>query len=68
MVTKGAVQIERVDCPDCGEKFELRGPFRLGRRVTCPNCEADLEIVETVPVELDWYYEDDTDDDEEEDW
>jgi len=37
--------------------------------VTCPNCGADLEIVETIPVELDWYYEDeDEEEEEDEDW
>jgi Zn-finger nucleic acid-binding protein len=37
--------------------------------VICPHCQADLEVVETVPVELDWYYEEEPpDDDEEEDW
>lgn len=55
------------DCPDCGEKIALQGPIEIGRRVTCPNCEADLEVVETVPVELDWYYEEQPDDDDD-DW
>ena len=67
MVTKRGTQTETADCPDCGEKIALQGPIRIGRRVTCPNCEADLEIVETVPVELDWYYEEDTEEDDE-DW
>ena len=59
----------RADCPDCGEKIAIQGPIEIGRRVTCPNCLADLEIVETVPVELDWYYEEELEDeDDEEDW
>lgn len=61
-------------CPDCGERVPLATPVRLGMRVTCPNCEAELEVVETEPIELDWVYEDDYEyddefeyDDEEED-
>ena len=65
MGIKKVVQTETAECPDCGDKITLRGPFHIGRRVTCPHCEADLEIVETVPVELDWYYEDETEDDDE---
>ncbi|MBN1933306.1 MAG: hypothetical protein JW934_01510 [Anaerolineae bacterium] len=70
MVTKTAL------CPDCGEKIPLSVPIHLGTQVTCPNCEAELEVVETEPVELDWIYEDDDydyeeeeeEEEEEEDW
>ena len=65
MVTRGVTQVETAECPDCGANVTLKGPIRIGRRVTCPHCEADLEVVETVPVELDWYYEETEDDDEE---
>jgi len=62
-VTKAA------DRPDCGEKGPVEAPYELGQRVVCPNCQADLEVVETVPLELDWYYEEPPDDDEDdEDW
>jgi len=27
-------------------------------KVTCPNCGANLEVVETIPVELDRVYQD----------
>lgn len=59
------------ECPDCGEKVTLRGAVALGQRVTCPHCEAVLEVVETDPVELDWAEEDedlDEDEEEDEDW
>jgi hypothetical protein len=38
--------------------------------VNCPNCEAELEVISTDPVELDWVYEewDDEDEDEDQDW
>ena len=41
----------------------------MGKKVVCPNCDAELEVVETEPVELDWAYDDDLDStEEEEDW
>lgn len=59
-------------CPDCGEEISLRGTIRIGQEVICPHCDAELEVVETEPVELDWAYSDDYDyddeEEEEEDW
>ena len=54
-------------CPDCGEEITLRGNIRLGQEVVCPHCDAELEVVETDPLELDWAYDDGDYDDEEED-
>jgi lysine biosynthesis protein LysW len=45
----------------------VRLPAEIGQRVVCPHCQADLEVVETVPIELDWYYEEEPPE-EEEDW
>ena len=56
------------ECPDCGEQITLRLPVRRGDLVNCPNCEAELEVIETNPVGLDWVYEDVDDEDEDEDW
>ena len=55
------------ECPDCGEQVPVKAPVKLGQRVVCPNCQADLEVVETVPVELDWHYEEEPVDDDD-DW
>ena len=66
MIPKTSEQAAVAPCPDCGENITLRGPVRVGKEVTCPHCEAELEIVETEPVELDWAY-DDVDEDENED-
>jgi lysine biosynthesis protein LysW len=56
------------ECPDCGERVPVRAPVELGQRVVCPNCLADLEVVETVPLEVDWHYEEEPPEDDEEDW
>ena len=51
-------------CPDCGERVAIRGAVHVGQEITCPHCDAILEVVDTDPVELDWAYEDDWDEDE----
>jgi len=43
-------------CPGCSEELRVRGRVRLGRRVYCPTCEEDLEIIETDPIELDFCF------------
>lgn len=60
-------------CPDCGEKITLRGSIHVGREVVCPNCDAELEVIETEPLAFDWVVEDyeeyyDEEEVEEEDW
>ena len=52
------IQTAIVTCPDCGEKIMLKGIIQIGQKVFCRNCEADLEVVDLYPVELDWADED----------
>lgn len=54
------------NCPDCEGDVRLQGNIELGMKVTCPNCGANLEVVETIPVELDrvYQYEDYDEEDE----
>lgn len=52
-------------CPDCEEPVRVATP-KLGQRVTCESCGAELEIVEVSPLELDWAYDEPSDDWEEE--
>ena len=60
----------KATCPDCGEQVTLTGNIRLGQEVVCPHCDAELEVVEMDPLELDWAYDDGDydDEDEEDDW
>ena len=60
-----------VICPDCGEEIFLKGRIELGREVICPNCDAELKVVETKPLALDWSYDDYDDyydEEEEQNW
>ena len=61
------VQVVIARCPDCGERVRLQGRLYIGRPVTCGNCDAELEVIETEPVELDWVDDDDEYDDDEDD-
>ena len=62
-------KVVRADCPDCGARITVPSPVRIGQQVLCPNCDAELEVIDTNPVELDWVYEDEeNDEDEDEDW
>jgi alpha-aminoadipate carrier protein LysW len=61
-------------CPECEERISLNPHARLGQKIVCPGCEADLEVISVQPLEFDWAYDwsddgewDDADDDYE-DW
>jgi lysine biosynthesis protein LysW len=54
-------------CPDCDEKIVLNPKPQIGKRFKCSNCDAELEVIGTDPLELDWAYDWDWDDDDEED-
>jgi lysine biosynthesis protein LysW len=41
----------------------MRGNVKIGQAMTCPYCDAELEVIDLDPVELDWAY-----DEEWEDW
>jgi lysine biosynthesis protein LysW len=69
MTNKTAARTVTADCPDCGEKVHLQTPVELGYRLNCPECGADLEVINVSPVELDWVYEDyDYDEEEDQDY
>jgi lysine biosynthesis protein LysW len=55
-------------CPDCEEPIRLSLQPKVGQRITCRSCGAELEVIETSPLELDWAYDGPVEDwDEEED-
>ncbi|HUT18396.1 MAG TPA: lysine biosynthesis protein LysW [Anaerolineae bacterium] len=63
------VKTAKAVCPDCGETITLKGSVRLGQEVICSHCDAELEVVETDPLELDWAYDDhEAEEEEDEDW
>lgn len=53
-------------CPDCGQKIVIGPKPKKGQWVSCPHCNADLELISISPLELDWaqYDEDDELDDD----
>jgi lysine biosynthesis protein LysW len=56
-------------CPSCGDDVRVPGNPKIGQKVSCPYCDAALEVIELDPVELDWAYEEeDWDEDWEEGW
>lgn len=58
-------------CPDCEEPIHLSLQPKVGQRITCRRCGAELEVIETSPLELDWAYDgpvEDWDEEEDDDW
>lgn len=48
-----------IACIECDEEIAIEGRARLGQQITCLSCGAQLEVVSTNPLELDWAYDDD---------
>jgi hypothetical protein len=44
-------------CPDCDGSVPVGPRPGLGKRVTCPHWNAELEVIELLPSELDWAYD-----------
>ena len=57
----------RIDCPVCNDSFHPGKWLSLGDTLTCPNCEEELEVVQSKPLvvvgvdSLDFQYEDEED-------
>ncbi|HMN27931.1 MAG TPA: hypothetical protein PKE45_07225 [Caldilineaceae bacterium] len=51
-------------CIECDEEIAISGRPRLGMKVVCAHCGAQLEVVNLAPLEVDWAYEDDDEDDD----
>lgn len=44
-------------CIHCGGEIALTSAAQAGLRVTCPACQAQLELINLNPPELDWAYD-----------
>ena len=53
--------METAPCPECNYEITLPKPH-AGQRIACPNCGADLEVINSRPLELDWAYTEPEDD------
>jgi alpha-aminoadipate/glutamate carrier protein LysW len=40
-------------CPECEAAIEIEDDVEEGTKLDCPDCGAELEVVNTNPVELD---------------
>jgi len=52
-------------CIDCDEPIYLESKPKIGQIITCSNCDAQLEVIDIDPIELDWAY---LEPEEDEDW
>lgn len=43
-------------CLDCGYSVSLGPQSTEGQMVTCPNCDAQLEVISLHPLEIDWAF------------
>jgi lysine biosynthesis protein LysW len=55
-------------CPDCDAEIDLGAEPRLGQKITCPNCEVELEVVNLDPLELNWDVNESDDEEWDDDW
>ncbi|HZT68569.1 MAG TPA: hypothetical protein VFC10_02320 [Terriglobia bacterium] len=54
-------------CPECEAMIDIEeDELEEGQTIECPECGAELEVVNTEPIELDIVRSDDEDEDEEE--
>ena len=58
MFTRRATAKIVAECPDCGEQIALWNDIEVGELVGCRECGAELQVVRTRPLELDWIYDD----------
>ena len=45
---------QTVPCPECSADVRLRKVTQLGQLLTCRSCNAQLEVANLAPLELDW--------------
>ncbi len=50
-------------CPECDARITVKDP-KIGARIECPECNVELEVVATDPLDVYFAYDDDWDDDD----
>jgi lysine biosynthesis protein LysW len=50
-----------VFCLECGATIGLDANTKVGQRLTCHQCRAELELLNASPPELDWAYDEPSD-------
>ncbi len=48
--------IKRIECPTCGETFQLDKRLSKGSQFLCPYCEELLEVIRLKPITLGCVY------------
>ena len=56
--------MQSAECPQCGNNVSVGAQPKMGKRVSCKECGAELEVVWLDPLELDWPLDADELDDE----
>jgi len=54
-------------CPECEGEFPAPLNLKVGQHITCPHCDAELEVIHLIPLELDWAFDEPGVDGEEDD-
>jgi alpha-aminoadipate carrier protein LysW len=55
-------------CPECEAAIEVEDDVEEGVTLDCPDCGAELEVVNTNPIELDIKSHGEEEDEEDESW
>lgn len=49
----------KAKCISCGGPINVGSKPKLGQRIKCSTCAAELEVAWLEPLELDWPYDED---------
>ena len=44
-------------CPECSIEISFSWPPALKDVIYCIECDTNLEVIQTYPLKLDWYFE-----------
>jgi lysine biosynthesis protein LysW len=53
------------ECPTCESNVVFSNRWEIGRRIECPECGEELEVISLRPPELDYVFDDDDWDEDE---